>query len=82
MTFHPSCDIVILTGLVVKKKKGDAGKKKLVLKCDQESSVNAVLVRVAQRREGETSIEHSPVKPSGSNGIIGVLRMSKDRSDH
>ena len=44
--------------------------KKLVLKSDQESSVNAVLVRVAQKREGETFLEHSPVRSSGSNGII------------
>ena len=44
--------------------------KKLVLKSDQESSVNAVLVRVAQKREGETFLEHSPLRSSGSNGII------------
>ena len=30
--------------------------KKLVLKSDQESSVNAVLVRVAQKREGKLSL--------------------------
>ena len=38
--------------------------KKLVLKSDQESSVNAVLVRVA------TFLEQSPVRSSGSDGVI------------
>ena len=44
--------------------------KKLVLKSDQQSLVNAVSVRVAQKREGETFLEHSPARSSGSHGII------------
>ena len=63
--------------------------KKFVLKSYQESSVNAVLVRVAQRREGETFLEHSPVRSSGSNGIIergikdvqGQIRYMKSAID-
>ena len=53
------------------------------------SSVNAVLVRVAQKREGETFLEHSPVRSSGSNGIIergikdvqGQIRSMKSAID-
>ena len=60
-----------------------------MLKSDQESSVNAVLVRVAQKREGETFLEHSPVRSYGSNGIIergikdvqGQIRSMKSAID-
>ena len=63
--------------------------KKLVLKSDQQSLVNAVSVRVAQKREGETFFEHSPVRSSGSHGIIersvkdvhGQIRSMKSAID-
>ena len=45
-------------------------RKKLVLKSEQESSFKALLVRIAQRREGETVREHSPVRSSGSKCIF------------
>ena len=43
---------------------------KVIMKCDQESSIKAVVDKVAERREGQTVMEHSPVRSSGSNGII------------
>ena len=63
--------------------------KKLVLKSDQQSLVNAVSVRVAQKREGETFLEHSPARSSGSHGIIersvkdvhGQIRSMKSAID-
>ena len=42
----------------------------VIMKCDQESSIKAVVDKVAERREGQTVMEHSPVRSSGSNGII------------
>ena len=44
---------------------------KLIIKTDQESSIKAVAEKVAaERADAQTIIEHSPVRSSGSNGII------------
>ena len=54
----------------------------LVIKCDQESAVVAVAKMVTQLRGGtQTFIEHSPVRSSGSNGVIerGIKESSRGR---
>ena len=43
---------------------------KIIIKSDQESPIKAVIDKVMQLREGATVPEHSPVRSSGSNGII------------
>ena len=43
---------------------------KIIVKSDQESPIKAVIDKVMQLREGATVPEHSPVRSSGSNGII------------
>ena len=42
----------------------------VIMKCDQESSIKAVVDKVSEKREGRTIFEHSPVRSSGSNGVI------------
>ena len=63
---------------------------KLVLKSDQESSVKAVIDKVTKARgDAPTLPEHSPVRSSGSNGVIergikevqGQLRAMKSALD-
>ena len=42
-----------------------------ITKTDQESPIRAVPEKIAESRgEGQTILEHSPVRSSGSNGII------------
>ena len=44
---------------------------KIIIKTDQESPIRAVAEKIAESRgEGQTILEHSPVRSSGSNGII------------
>ena len=44
---------------------------KVIIKTDQESPVRAVAAKIAaERQEGRTILENSPVKSSGSNGVI------------
>ena len=43
---------------------------KLIVKCDQESSIKALAEKIATERPGLTMQEHSPVRSSGSNGVI------------
>ena len=49
---------------------GDANQR-IMVKTDQEASVKALIDDlVAQREEGRTIVEESPVKSSGSNGVV------------
>jgi len=49
---------------------GDASQR-IMVKTDQENSVKALIEDlVAQREEGRTIVEESPVKSSGSNGVV------------
>ena len=44
---------------------------KIIIKTDQESPIRAVAEKIAESRgEGQTILEHSTVRSSGSNGII------------
>ena len=43
---------------------------KIIVKSDQESPIKAVIDKVMQLREGATVPEHSPVRSSGSSGVI------------
>ena len=44
---------------------------RLIIKTDQEASVKALIEDVvAQREEGRTIVEESPVQSSGSNGVV------------
>ena len=51
------------------KELGHLGNKSIV-KCDQESSIKALAERIATERTSQTMLEHSPVRSSGSNGVI------------
>ena len=49
---------------------GDSGVK-IIVKTDQEPSVKCVIIDIVEERiEGGTIIEESPVKSSGSSGIV------------
>ena len=49
---------------------GDASQR-IMVKTDQENSVKALIeYLVAQREEGRTIVEESPVQSSGSNGVV------------
>ena len=49
---------------------GDANQR-IMVKTDQEASVKALIEDlVAQREEGRTIVEESPVQSSGSNGVV------------
>ena len=44
---------------------------KIIIRSDQESAVNAVAEKLAASRvDAQTIMEHSPVRSSGSNGVI------------
>ena len=43
---------------------------KIIIKCDQESPIKALAVGIVKARDSPTVIEHSPVRSSGSNGIV------------
>lgn len=56
---------------------------KLIIKTDQESSVRALAMRVAaERHDSRTLLESSPVRSSGSNGMIerGVKEFEYHRT--
>ena len=79
---------VINRTLAFLKELGHVGTK-VIIKCDQESSIKAVADKVSGERIGQTIQEHSPVRSSGSNGIVerGVkeveyqIRSMKDALD-
>ena len=63
-------DYVIKRGVAFIKELGCEGTS-LILKSDQESSVQAVVAKLIKAREGLVALpENSPVRSSGSNGII------------
>jgi hypothetical protein len=44
--------------------------KKLILRSDQEASLESVRKKLAEYREGETLLEATPVGESGANGRV------------
>jgi hypothetical protein len=82
-------DYVIKRGMAFMKELGYGGTS-LILKSDQESSVQAVVAKLIKAREGLVTLpENSPVRSSGSNGIIeraikdveGQIRAMKSALD-
>eukprot|EP00973_Karenia_brevis_P058798 8188391-Karenia_brevis.AAC.1 len=65
------------------------GHKKIILKSDQEPSIQAVQAAVKEGRSSETILENSPVGESRSNGLTekavqevqGMVRTIKDHMD-
>jgi len=66
-----ACDeYVVKRSLAFIKELGYMGMK-LTIKSDQESSINSVVLKIIHARSDQVTLqEHSPVRSSGSNGII------------